>query len=134
MNVVLANGELKTIDSKSDLWWGMQGAGHNFGIVTSVTSKVYPIEHTNWAIATMIFSGDKVEALYEAANKYFLQEGKQPEDIHNWSYWLNDATLDAENVSYNPTPPVILISQKQSLTTHPARHHHVHHPRRRRRR
>src|SRR5690242_11530578 len=41
MNIVLANGDLKTIDSKSDLWWAMQGAGHNFGIVTSV-SKTSP--------------------------------------------------------------------------------------------
>jgi FAD/FMN-containing dehydrogenase len=98
MNIVLANGDLKTIDAKSDLWWGMQGAGHNFGIVTSVTSKIYDIVHKNWAIETIIFSGDKVEAVYEAANKYFLQNGAQSSDIINWSYWLNDATLDAEKV------------------------------------
>ncbi|PVH99943.1 FAD-binding domain-containing protein [Periconia macrospinosa] len=97
MNIVLANGDLKTIDSTSDLWWGIQGAGHNFGIVTSVTTKVYPIVHSNWSIATMIFSGDKVEAVYDAANKYILQDGEQSEDIHNWSYWLNDDTLDPEN-------------------------------------
>ncbi|CAI6336693.1 unnamed protein product [Periconia digitata] len=102
MNVVLASGEMKTIDSNSDLWWGMQGAGHNFGIVTSVTAKIYPIEHTNWAIATMIFAGDKVEAVYQAANEHILQDGKQSEDIHNWSYWLNDDTLDPEN-------PVIIM-------------------------
>lgn len=98
MNVVLANGDLKTIDAKSDLWWAMQGAGHNFGIVTSVTTKIYDIEHPNWAIETIIFSGDKVEAIYEAANKYFLQNGNQSADIHNWSYWLNDASLDADKV------------------------------------
>ncbi|KAL5119207.1 hypothetical protein ACEQ8H_002918 [Pleosporales sp. CAS-2024a] len=102
MNVVLANGDLITIDSRSDLWWGMQGAGHNFGIVTSVTSKVYDIEHPNWAIETIIFSGDKIEAVYEAANKYIVQGGNQSSDIINWSYWLNDATLDADK-------PVILM-------------------------
>jgi len=99
MNVVLASGELKTITPSSDLWWGMQGAGHNFGIVTSVQSKVYDIVASNWAINTMIFSGDKIEAVYEAANKYILQGGKQAADIINWSYWLNDATLDANKVS-----------------------------------
>ena len=98
MNVVLANGDLKTIDASSDLWWGMQGAGHNFGIVTSVTTKVYDIVYPNWAIETIIFSGDKVEAVYEAANKYILQNGKQSADIINWSYWLNDASLDSEKV------------------------------------
>lgn len=98
MNIVTADGKLQTIDAKSDLWWGMQGAGHNFGIVTSVTTKVYDIVHSNWAIETLIFSGDKVEALYEAANEHILQGGKQSSDIINWSYWLNDVSLDAEKV------------------------------------
>jgi len=99
MNVVLANGDLKTIDAESDLWWGMQGAGHNFGIVTSVTAKIYDIVHSNWAIETITFSGDKVEAIYEAANEYIVQSGKQSSDIINWSYWQNNATLDAEKVN-----------------------------------
>ena len=98
MNVVLANGDLVTIKPDSDLWWGMQGAGHNFGIVTSVTTKVYDIVHSDWAIETIIFDGDKVESVYEAANKYILQNGKQSADIINWSYWLNDATLDSRKV------------------------------------
>lgn len=98
MNIVLANGDMKTIDNKSDLWWGMQGAGHNFGIVTSVTTKIYDIQYTNWAIETIVFSGDKVEDVYEAANKYIVQGGNQSADIHNWSYWLNNASLDADKV------------------------------------
>ena len=100
MNVVLASGELKTIDANSDLWWGMLGAGHNFAIVTSVKTKIYDIVHPNWAIETIIFSGDKVEAVYDAANRYILQNGTQSSDIINWSYWLNDASLDAEKVRY----------------------------------
>lgn len=98
MNVVLANGDLRTIDAKSDLWWGMLGAGHNFGIVTSVTTKIYDIVSPNWAIETIIFSGDKVEDVYEAANKHILQDGRQSADIHNWSLWVNDGSLDAEKV------------------------------------
>lgn len=98
MNVVLANGDLTTIDANSDLWWGMKGAGQNFGIVTSVTTKVYDIVHSNWAIDTIIFSGDKIEAVYQAANEHIVQNGAQESDIINWSYWLNDASLDAEKV------------------------------------
>ncbi len=101
MNVVLANGDLKTIDAKSDLWWAMQGAGHNFGIVTSVTSKIYDIENTDWAIETIILSGDQVEAIYKAANDVFINNGTQSAKIHNWSYWQNDASLDSEKVSTN---------------------------------
>lgn len=100
MNVVLANGELKTIDADSDLWWGMLGAGHNLGIVTSVTAKIHDVVSPNWAIETIIFSGDKVEQVYEAANEYILQGGNQTADIMNWSYWLNDASLDEEKVCF----------------------------------
>ena len=99
IDVVLASGELETIDASSDLFWAMQGAGHNFGIVTSVTSKVYDIKHRDWAIETLVFSGDKIEEVYKAANKHFVKEGKQDVDVVNWSYWLNDPELDSENVS-----------------------------------
>ncbi|KAM0203939.1 hypothetical protein ACHAQI_010275 [Fusarium lateritium] len=102
MNIVLANGTLATIDSNSELWWGIKGAGHNFGIVTSVTSKVYDIKYKNWAFEIMTFKGDKVEELYDATNKYILKDGKQPTDLINWSYWFNIPDVD-------PTGPIIQI-------------------------
>ena len=71
MNVVLADGSLDTIDAASDLWWAMKGAGQNFGIVTSLTLRIYEIEQDDWAIETLIFAGDKVEAVYQAANEHF---------------------------------------------------------------
>ncbi|KAK4112830.1 FAD-binding domain-containing protein [Canariomyces notabilis] len=104
MKVVLADGSLKTISasSNSDLFWAMKGAGHNFGIVTSVTVKIYPRTHVNWAIETLMFTGDKVKALYQAANDHLLRarNGSQPVDIINWSYWFNLPQVD-------PTGPVI---------------------------
>lgn len=99
LNVVLATGEVQTVNESSDLFWGLKGAGHNFGIVTSVTSKIFDIEHSNWAIETIVFGGDKVEAVYEASNKHLIQNGTQSADIHQWSYWMNDATLDTEKVN-----------------------------------
>ncbi|KAK6812569.1 hypothetical protein RU639_011736 [Aspergillus parasiticus] len=102
MNIVLADGSLKVLDKKSDLWWAMNGAGHNFGIVTSVTTKLYDIVHYDWAIETLTFSGDKVEAVYQAANDHLLKNGTQPEGVINWSYWLNNPNADPEN-------PVILF-------------------------
>lgn len=100
LRIVLADGTLKTVDANSDLWWAMRGAGHNFGIVTSVTVKVYPRVHTNWAIETLMFTGDKVKALYQAANDHLLKQGTQPVDIINWSYWFNLPQVD-------PNGPVI---------------------------
>ncbi|GAW22033.1 hypothetical protein ANO14919_115680 [Xylariales sp. No.14919] len=99
MNVVLGDGSLQTINSSSDLWWAVKGAGQNFGIVTSVTAKIYDIEYRDWAIETLIFSGDKVEAVYETSNQHLAN---LPVDIINWSYWLNIPDVD-------PNKPIILF-------------------------
>lgn len=118
LNVVLATGEVKKVDQNSDLFWGLKGAGHNFGIVTSATSKIYDIEHSNWAINTIVFSGDKVEAVYEAANNNIIKNGTQSADIHQWSYWMNDATLDANKVSQNTkssSKPPMLTKEPQPV-------------------
>ncbi|EFQ34776.1 hypothetical protein CGRA01v4_01721 [Colletotrichum graminicola] len=87
MNILLADGTLPTIDETSDLWWAVKGAGHNFGIVTSVDVKIYDIEHRDWAVETLIFSGDK--------------NGTQAADVVNWSYWLNNPDAGPENVTYH---------------------------------
>lgn len=96
LRVVKADGSLVTVDKNSDVFWAMKGAGHNFGIVTSVVSKIYDIQHRNYALQTIIFSGDKVESVYELANKLWLTEGTIPEDLNNWSYWFFDPTLDTK--------------------------------------
>lgn len=98
MRVVLADGSLETVDAGSDLWWAMKGAGHNFGIVTSVEVKVYDIEHRDWAIETLTFTGDKVEAVYKAAGEHLLMNGSQPVDVIHWSYWLNKPEVDKDKV------------------------------------
>lgn len=69
MRIVLADGSIKTVSSSenADLWWAVRGAGHNFGIVTSVVSKVYDAE-PNWAYKSYTFTHDKVEAVYSASN------------------------------------------------------------------
>jgi FAD/FMN-containing dehydrogenase len=109
MNIVLANGTLATVDSSSELWWAIKGAGHNFGIVTSVTSKIYDIEHKDWAIEISTFSGDKVAEIYDAVNTYLLKNGTQPTDVINWSYWFNDAEADPSNVSFPFSHNIIFI-------------------------
>ncbi|KAL0941656.1 FAD-dependent oxygenase [Colletotrichum truncatum] len=102
MNIVLADGTIQTIDENSDLWWAVKGAGHNFGIVTSVDVKIYDIVHRDWAVETFIFSGEKVEEVYQAANDHLVKNGTQAVDVVNWSYWLNNPDADPEN-------PIILF-------------------------
>ncbi|KUJ24545.1 FAD binding domain-containing protein [Mollisia scopiformis] len=96
-NVVLASGSLITVDENSELFWGMKGAGQNFGIVTSMTSKIYDLVYPNYAMETLIFGGDQVEAVYEVANEQWLTNNKtMPVDLINWSYWYYDPTTDAD--------------------------------------
>ncbi|GJC83598.1 FAD-linked oxidoreductase chyH [Colletotrichum liriopes] len=104
-----ADGTLQTINETSDLWWAVKGAGHNFGIVTSVDVKIYDIEHRDWAVETLIFGGDKVEEVYQAANEHLVKNGTQAVDVVNWSYWLNNPDADPENSLINIMKPIILF-------------------------
>ncbi|RYP04942.1 hypothetical protein DL764_004154 [Monosporascus ibericus] len=108
MNIVVAKGTLATINSSPELWWAAKGPGHNFGIVTSVTSEIFDIEHKDWAIKIITFKGDKVEELYDAANKHLLKNGTQPADVISRSYWFNDPDADASNKASRPSTPPIL--------------------------
>ena len=70
--VVLANGKAVTVSKikNSDLFWALRGAGHNFGIVTEVTYKVYDAPaKDNWLVKTFISLPDHLGAFYEVANK-----------------------------------------------------------------
>lgn len=49
-----------------DLFWGIRGAGQNFGIVTEAVFRIYDLTASNIVNADYIFSGDKVEGFYEA--------------------------------------------------------------------
>ncbi|RYO82162.1 hypothetical protein DL764_009647 [Monosporascus ibericus] len=96
VNIVMADGNLHTIDECSDLWWAIQGAGHNFGIVTSVTSKIYDIEHRTWSYTAFTFTGDKIEQIYQAANDHL--NGTQPMDVTNYSFFINLPSIDPNGI------------------------------------
>jgi FAD/FMN-containing dehydrogenase len=71
MNVALADGSTIAVNETShkDLFWAMRGAGHNFGIVTSLKLKIYPIRSTTWHYHNYIWTQDKLETLFEELNK-----------------------------------------------------------------
>ncbi|KAL6231792.1 hypothetical protein BDW75DRAFT_233317 [Aspergillus navahoensis] len=70
LNMVLGNGTAITVNSSShpDLYWAMRGAGHNFGIVTTFESKIYPRRPETWHYHN-----------------------------YNWGSFFMDETIDAEN-------------------------------------
>lgn len=99
MNMVLGNGSLLTIDDQSDLWWAVKGAGHNFGIVTSVTTKIYDIPNNDlWSYSRFVYTHDKIEAVYEAINTHLLKNGTQPVKLSHYSFFINIPALDPDYV------------------------------------
>lgn len=72
LNTVLADGRTIKVskDKNADLFWGMQGAGHNYGIVTSAEVKVYPKKVDTWHFHEYYWSGDKLETVFERLNTF----------------------------------------------------------------
>ncbi|OBT61715.1 hypothetical protein VE03_09187 [Pseudogymnoascus sp. 23342-1-I1] len=72
--LVLPDGRLVVISADSaysDLFWGLRGAGHNFGIVTQVEYKVYDVATNGggvWTYANLVFAQDKLEAVFGVVN------------------------------------------------------------------
>lgn len=69
--MVLANGNAVTVSAteNKDLFWAIRGAGHNFGVVTQATIKVYPQQNKgNHVNGDLVFTADKLEAFYNLLN------------------------------------------------------------------
>ncbi|PQE16220.1 6-hydroxy-d-nicotine oxidase protein [Rutstroemia sp. NJR-2017a BVV2] len=107
--LVLPNGELVTVSENSnpDLFWAIRGAGHNFGLVTEWQYRVYDDIAPLWSYEIFIYSGDKLEALYQLANE-LLQD--QPPELVHWGYIIKVAEIDADHpilwfgIIYNGSP------------------------------
>lgn len=56
---------------------GMQGAGHNFGIVTSFELKIHRRNLDTWHYHNYVFTEDKLEPFFEALNT-FHNNGSTP--------------------------------------------------------
>ncbi|KAL8988152.1 MAG: hypothetical protein Q9177_002732 [Variospora cf. flavescens] len=84
MTVVLANGDIKQVSATSnpDLYWGMKGAGMNFGIVTQANFKVYDFPTTHWVYAEFVYADaeHRLDAYFEAVNK-INADSSQPKEL-----------------------------------------------------
>lgn len=82
MTVVIADGSIVTVSatSHSDLYWGMRGAGHNFGIVTQFNYKIYDTPAVDWFRVSYIFTQDKLESLFHQIN-ILNSNGTQPKEV-----------------------------------------------------
>ncbi|KAK8137631.1 CAZyme family AA7 [Apiospora sp. TS-2023a] len=102
LNVVLADGSNVQVNknSHSDLFWAMQGAGHNYGIVTSAESRIYPRKIDTWHYHNYVWSQDKLEVLFERLNA-FHKDGKTPPEM---GVEFGSVAVDS---SFNTTDPVL---------------------------
>ncbi|KZT50185.1 FAD binding domain protein [Calocera cornea HHB12733] len=69
--VVTANGEIVTCNEtkNADLFWGIRGAGSNFGPATSFTFKLFPRPNPIWA-GLLVYPPSLLTSLFDAAAKW----------------------------------------------------------------
>jgi FAD/FMN-containing dehydrogenase len=87
-NVVLADGSEVGVNETSheDLFWALKGAGHNFGIVTSVVKKIYPKGADTWHTHAYIWAQDKLETVFEALNEFHTSDNGTTPPLMGASY------------------------------------------------
>lgn len=98
LDVVLANGSTTEVSatSKPDLYWGMRGAGHNFGVVTQFKYKIYDRPTAKWYYTIMTFTPDKLEKFFELLNSQNAG-GEQAKELVTYSlYAMDPATSTTE--------------------------------------
>lgn len=115
MDVVVADGSQITVSASSypDLYFGMRGAGQNYGIVTNFVLKIfdYPRGPSTY-LATYIYSGDKLEAFFKQSNK-LLGNGKLEKNANYYALFVSNPAL---------SPKVSLIDQVMTILIETATH------------
>ena len=81
IEMVTGTGEILTVSKTQhpDLFWGMKGAGFNYGVVTSITYNIYDATNGGQAMnADMTFPGSQNESVWELARSFV---GHQPKEL-----------------------------------------------------
>ncbi|KAF1960484.1 FAD-binding domain-containing protein [Byssothecium circinans] len=103
--MVLANGTAITVSETEhvDLFWAIRGAGHNFGIVTSIKYRIYDrnADQDQWAAAGFTFTHDKLEKVFSKANEW-LHRPTRPVELTHYPTFVNNPDID-------PDMPVIVF-------------------------
>ncbi|KAE8373962.1 hypothetical protein BDV26DRAFT_284671 [Aspergillus bertholletiae] len=103
LNVVLADGSTIRVNKRShrDLLWGMKGAGHNFGIVTSYEMNIFPRGPDTWHYHNYVWRGEQLESVFNAINE-FHGNGSTPVKMafNVGSFLMNDTITREEPVLF----------------------------------
>lgn len=101
--IVVASGKVVEASraKNADLFWALQGAGHQFGIVTSLEVKTYDIP-SNWTVYSIIFPADKVEALFSLINEFEEPSTERSTKLALTGVFVRIPAVDPDNVSKGP--------------------------------
>ena len=103
--LVMANGTVITVsDSQhTDLYWGLKGAGHNFGIVTSFHYQIHDRVPgmDGYATANFTFTQDKLEDIFTIANQWIAAKNRPVELMHYGLFALRPWV--------DPKPVIVLL-------------------------
>ncbi|OSC98710.1 FAD-binding domain-containing protein [Trametes coccinea BRFM310] len=80
--VVTADGAVRTANEteNADLFWGIRGAGSNFGVVTEFVLKLHPQRRTVFA-GLAIFSPDTLDALLDVTQQWWDEGPSEKEGM-----------------------------------------------------
>ncbi|KAL8748184.1 MAG: hypothetical protein Q9190_000003 [Brigantiaea leucoxantha] len=103
LRVVLANGSVITVSEyeNSNLWWGMRGAGQNFGIVIEADFQTYAqVSQGQFYDVEMAFADEKLESALEVMNNQIID---QPGEL------AVNIIFGADSMSLQPTIAINLV-------------------------
>ncbi|KAG9234591.1 hypothetical protein BJ875DRAFT_509324 [Amylocarpus encephaloides] len=99
VNLVLADGSSIRVNKAryNDLLWGLKGAGHNFGIVTSFEMNIYPRGPDTWHFHTYLWPGSQLTTVFNALNT-FHNNGSTPINmtINFGQFYINSSVSATE--------------------------------------
>ncbi|WP_327120504.1 FAD-binding oxidoreductase [Nocardia sp. NBC_01730] len=77
LDVVTADGQLRTVDARSDpdLFWAMRGAGSNFGAITSLTLRLHPVSRV--VAGVKLYPAAKARDVFDAYRRITADAGDE---------------------------------------------------------
>jgi FAD/FMN-containing dehydrogenase len=99
--VVLADGKLveASATTNPELFWALKGAGHNFGILTSLEVKVYDVQ-SNWTVHSFVFASDHLEDLFKLINRLEEPTSNRSANLALTGVFTRIPAVDPANVGY----------------------------------
>lgn len=99
VRLVVADGRAIEVseDSYSDLFWGIRGAGTNFGVITSATYKIHRLTNKGRILnADFVFTGNMTTAYFETLKSF----GTFPAELVPTQGFFWDASSNSVSCQY----------------------------------